>query len=144
MREDDNPLSKHHYISFALTNGLTYIIDTTILMEKEWNSIYVILNSSMLLTGYSVLEDLVSIYNVCGAGHDNKDKDKSVVLQEYLWKTKGPHFDLDCFALMMKKHQCKPLWWKVDLLVDRQRGIVRKMAAIFSTPTKTEKCDDNY
>uniref|UniRef100_A0A915ID19 16S/18S rRNA aminocarboxypropyltransferase Tsr3 C-terminal domain-containing protein n=1 Tax=Romanomermis culicivorax TaxID=13658 RepID=A0A915ID19_ROMCU len=38
MREVDNPLGGQFapYISFALTNGQSYIIDTTGLMEKEW------------------------------------------------------------------------------------------------------------
>uniref|UniRef100_A0A915IAC0 Uncharacterized protein n=1 Tax=Romanomermis culicivorax TaxID=13658 RepID=A0A915IAC0_ROMCU len=37
MREVDNPLGKQlaHYISFALTNGQMYVIDTTGLMEKN-------------------------------------------------------------------------------------------------------------
>uniref|UniRef100_A0A915JY38 Uncharacterized protein n=1 Tax=Romanomermis culicivorax TaxID=13658 RepID=A0A915JY38_ROMCU len=37
-REVDNPMGKQFagYVSFALTNGQTYIIDTTSLMGKEW------------------------------------------------------------------------------------------------------------
>uniref|UniRef100_A0A915KAW6 Uncharacterized protein n=1 Tax=Romanomermis culicivorax TaxID=13658 RepID=A0A915KAW6_ROMCU len=46
------------YISFALTNGQTYVIDTTTLMAKEWTSLHDFLNSDMLFPGYSVLEDL--------------------------------------------------------------------------------------
>uniref|UniRef100_A0A915J776 Uncharacterized protein n=1 Tax=Romanomermis culicivorax TaxID=13658 RepID=A0A915J776_ROMCU len=38
MREVDNPMGKQfaQYVSFALTNGQTYVINTTCLLEKEW------------------------------------------------------------------------------------------------------------
>uniref|UniRef100_A0A915JUC0 Uncharacterized protein n=1 Tax=Romanomermis culicivorax TaxID=13658 RepID=A0A915JUC0_ROMCU len=55
----------------------------------------------MLFAGYLVLEDLVSIYNLCRAGRDGKDRDKTVPLREHLRRTRGRYFDLDCFALMM-------------------------------------------
>uniref|UniRef100_A0A915I7C9 Uncharacterized protein n=1 Tax=Romanomermis culicivorax TaxID=13658 RepID=A0A915I7C9_ROMCU len=40
MREVDNPMGKQFvcYISLVLTNGQTYVIDTTGLMEMEWTS----------------------------------------------------------------------------------------------------------
>uniref|UniRef100_A0A915L1A8 Uncharacterized protein n=1 Tax=Romanomermis culicivorax TaxID=13658 RepID=A0A915L1A8_ROMCU len=39
IREVDNPLGKQfaHYISFTLTNGQTYVIDTTNPLEREWD-----------------------------------------------------------------------------------------------------------
>uniref|UniRef100_A0A915J3J2 Uncharacterized protein n=1 Tax=Romanomermis culicivorax TaxID=13658 RepID=A0A915J3J2_ROMCU len=52
-------------------------------------------NLIVLLAGYLVLEDLVSIYNVCGAGHDNKDRDKTVPLWEHLRRTKEPESQLE-------------------------------------------------
>uniref|UniRef100_A0A915K1Y4 Mitochondrial carrier protein n=1 Tax=Romanomermis culicivorax TaxID=13658 RepID=A0A915K1Y4_ROMCU len=95
MREVDNQMGKQlaRYISFMLRNSQSYIIDTTDLMEKEW--------ANMLFARYWVLEDLVSIYNVCQAGCDNEDRDKTVPLQEHLRRTRGRYFDLDHFALMM-------------------------------------------
>uniref|UniRef100_A0A915HQC6 Uncharacterized protein n=1 Tax=Romanomermis culicivorax TaxID=13658 RepID=A0A915HQC6_ROMCU len=60
MREVDNPMGKQfaRYVSFTLTNSQMYVIDTTTLMIKEWSSLHDFLNSDMLFTGYSVLEDL--------------------------------------------------------------------------------------
>uniref|UniRef100_A0A915JS50 Uncharacterized protein n=1 Tax=Romanomermis culicivorax TaxID=13658 RepID=A0A915JS50_ROMCU len=55
----------------------------------------------MLFAGYSVLEDLVSIYNVCRAGGDNNDRDKTLPLREHLRRTRGRYFNLDHFALTM-------------------------------------------
>uniref|UniRef100_A0A915JQ00 Uncharacterized protein n=1 Tax=Romanomermis culicivorax TaxID=13658 RepID=A0A915JQ00_ROMCU len=62
MREVDNPMGKEfaRYVSFTLTNGQTYIIDTITLMVKEWTSLHDFLNSDVLFAGYLVLEDLAS------------------------------------------------------------------------------------
>uniref|UniRef100_A0A915KAS9 Uncharacterized protein n=1 Tax=Romanomermis culicivorax TaxID=13658 RepID=A0A915KAS9_ROMCU len=53
----------------------------------------------MLFAGYLVVKDLVSIYNICGAGRDNKDRDKTVPLRKHLRRTRGHYFDLDHFPL---------------------------------------------
>uniref|UniRef100_A0A915J889 Uncharacterized protein n=1 Tax=Romanomermis culicivorax TaxID=13658 RepID=A0A915J889_ROMCU len=42
------------YVSFALTNSQTYVIDTTTLRIKEWTSLHGFLNSDMLFAVYSV------------------------------------------------------------------------------------------
>uniref|UniRef100_A0A915KNX1 DUF4216 domain-containing protein n=1 Tax=Romanomermis culicivorax TaxID=13658 RepID=A0A915KNX1_ROMCU len=75
-REVDNLMGKQftRYINFALMNSQTYVINTTSLMKKM---------------GYLVLEDLVSIYNVCRAEQDGKDRDKTVPLWEHLRRTRA-------------------------------------------------------
>uniref|UniRef100_A0A915JDR0 Uncharacterized protein n=1 Tax=Romanomermis culicivorax TaxID=13658 RepID=A0A915JDR0_ROMCU len=69
----------------------------------------------MLLAGYLVLEDLVSIYNICRSGRDNKDRDKTVPLWEHLRRTKGRYFDLDCFALTMVGPNLEKQCFQMDM-----------------------------
>uniref|UniRef100_A0A915L444 Uncharacterized protein n=1 Tax=Romanomermis culicivorax TaxID=13658 RepID=A0A915L444_ROMCU len=54
MREIDNPMGKvfARYLSLAITNSQTYVINTTTLMIKEWTNLHDFPNSDMLFAGY--------------------------------------------------------------------------------------------